>query len=493
MRIPLDRESSVPLYQQIARFLRAEIECGALAENTRLPSSRDLADSVGVNRITINNAYAELEAEGLIYRRLGSGTYVARLLASAPRAGEEPAQPRTWPQWQTDLKQISRLSNQDNFELAPPPAGNDFISFSRGIGSGELFPVDEFRKSIQSVLARDRTESLSYGPNAGYPPLRNTIAHILADQGILTTPDAIIVTSGSQQALWLVTSLLLRAGDAVLVEAPTYPGTLSLLRALGARAVGVPVDNDGMRVDLLEETLERERPRLIYTIPTFHNPTGACLSGIRRRQLIALAGRYDVPVLEDEFVGDLRYEGHAQPALKALDPDGRVIYISTFSKILMPGLRVGYIVAHGPVYEQLLRWKYLNDIATANLMQRALEAYINVGRYQAHLHRARRIYRRYRDGMVTALRRHMPPGTEWNTPQGGLFIWLRLPDGLDADALYPLAVQEGVDFAPGSLFFADERKSPHLRLNFAELPEQRMDEGIRRLARAVERCQAAAR
>ncbi|HEY9087242.1 MAG TPA: PLP-dependent aminotransferase family protein [Anaerolineaceae bacterium] len=488
MRIPLDRESSMPLYQQIAAFLKKEIECGALAENTRLPSSRDLADSVGVNRITINNAYAELEAAGLIYRRLGSGTYVARLLANGAGAIRQSTPAETWPQWQHRLKQISRLSSQDNFELAPPPSGSDFISFSRGVGSGELFPVDEFRKSIQSVLSRDRTDSLTYGPNAGYLPLRNTISHILADQGILTSPDSIIVTSGSQQALWLVSTLLLRAGDTVLLEAPTYPGTLSLLRALGARAVGVPVDQDGMRIDLLEAAIEREHPRLIYTIPTFHNPTGACLSSIRRRQLIALAGSRDIPVLEDEFVGDLRYEGHAQPALKALDPDGRVIYISTFSKILMPGLRVGYIVAHGPVYEQLLRWKYLNDIATANLMQRALEAYINVGRYQAHLHRARRVYRRYRDAMVSALRRHMPAGAEWNTPQGGLFIWLRLPEGLDSDALYPLAVDEGVDFAPGSLFYADERKSRHLRLNFSELPESRIDEGIRRLARAVQRC-----
>lgn len=489
MRIPIDRDSETPLYQQIASFLRNEIQCGALAEKTRLPSSRDLADSVGVNRITINNAYAELEAEGLIYRRLGSGTFVARLLDGVHARAGQPAGETVWPAWQMQLRRQAALTSQDSFELAPPPGGEDFICFSRGVGSGELFPVDEFRKSIQSVLTRDRTESLTYGPNAGYLPLRTTISHILADQGILAHPDTIIITSGSQQALWLVSTLLLRQGDTVLVEAPTYPGTLSLMRALGVRVASVPVDADGMRMDLLEEILQRERPRLIYTIPTFHNPTGACLSSIRRRQLIALAGQYDVPILEDEFVGDLRYEGHAQPALKAMDPDGRVIYVSTFSKILMPGLRVGYIVAHGPVYEQLLRWKYLNDIATANLMQRALEAYINVGRYQAHLHRARRLYRRYRDRMTAALRHHMPEGVEWVTPQGGLFIWLRLPEGVNAGALYPLAVEEGVDFAPGSLFYADGRESHHIRLNFSKTPEPRIDEGIRRLSRAIRRCQ----
>jgi GntR family transcriptional regulator/MocR family aminotransferase len=485
MRIPIDRDGEAPLYQQIAGFLRAEIQCGALAENTRLPSSRELADSVGVNRITINNAYAELEAEGLIFRRLGSGTFVARLQDTPPRGGEEVS--AQWPLWQARLRRQTRQSSQENFELSRPPVGPDFISFSRGVGSGDLFPVDEFRKSIQTVLMRDRTDSLSYGPNGGYQPLRATITHILADQGIMTHPDNILITSGSQQALWLITTLLLRPGDRVLVEAPTYPGTLDLLHALGAQAVSVPVDSDGMRVDVLEQLLRQEPAAMIYTIPTFHNPTGACLSSIRRRQLIALSGKYDVPILEDEFVGDLRYEGHSQPALKAMDPGGRVIYVSTFSKILMPGLRVGYIVAHGPVYEQLLRWKYLNDIATANLMQRALEAYINVGRYQAHLHRARRVYRRYRDSMVAALHRHMPAGVDWVTPQGGLFIWLRLPEGVDTGALYPLALEEGVDFAPGSLFYADGRASNHLRLNFSETPETRIDEGIKRLARAIRR------
>jgi GntR family transcriptional regulator/MocR family aminotransferase len=281
--------------------------------------------------------------------------------------------------------------------------------------------------------------------------------------------------------------LLLRPGDVVLVESPTYSGALDLFRSLEARILGVPMDEQGMQVEKAEEVLRTARPRLIYTIPTFHNPTGTCLSGPRRRQLIALADRYNVPILEDDYVGDLRYDGHAQPALKALDPGGRVIYVSTFSKMLMPGLRVGFLLAAGPVYEQLLLCKRVTDLATSSLMQRALEAYITVGRYQAHLRRACQVYRRRRDAMLAALSRYLPAEARCLPPQGGLFVWLQLPPGLSASELYPLALEEGVAFAPGALFFPGERAQPYLRLTFAMHPPEIIEEGMRRLGRAVER------
>ncbi len=486
MRIPIDRESRTPLYRQIVEFLKTEIETGALAATTRLPSTRELADSIGVNRITVNNAYAELEAEGLIYSRLGSGTFVAAGFENPQRVLEDRADASRWPLWQTRLAGQNRFTTQVT-SRQPAVEGADWILFSEGVGSGDLFPIDDFRKAIQTVLSHDRKDTLSYGDRAGYLPLRATISHILADQGILSRPENILITSGSQQALWLVMNMLLRPGDTVLVESPTYSGTLNLLRALDANIIGVPVDQEGMQVDQVEDLLRTAHPSLIYTIPTFQNPTGTCLSSMRRRQLIALSGRYNVPILEDEFVGDLRYEGHSQPALKSLDPDGRVIYISTFSKMLMPGLRVGYIAANGPVYDQLLTWKGLNDLATSNLIQRALEAYITVGRYQSHLHRACRVYRRSRDLMISALSRWMPADVRWYTPSGGLFIWAQLPAGFRADDLLPYAAEEMVDFAPGRLFFPDNQPSGHMRLNFAGVSPDRIEEGIARLARAVKR------
>jgi len=441
-----------------------------------------------VNRITVTNAYAELEAEGLVYSRQGSGTFVAPPLAALPESKGDRISISDWPLWQQEL--LSRtwlLAHRELDRLVESVSRPDLISFAGGLGDSELFPADDFRKVLQTVLRRDGTEALGYGDRTGYPPLRAKIAHVLTSQGIPTHLDHVLITSGSQQALALVAHLLLRPGDVVLVESPTYFGAIDLFRSLDVRLLGVPLDEQGMQAEQVEDALRSGRLRLIYTIPTFHNPTGTCMSGHRRRQLVALADRYNVPILEDDFVGDLRYEGRAQPALKALDPGGRVIYTSTFSKMLMPGLRVGFLVASGPVYERLLACKWVTDLASSNLMQRALETYITVGRYQAHLRRACQMYRRRRDAMLDALSRYLPASAKWLPPQGGLFVWLQLPAGLSANELYPVTAEEGATFAPGSLFFPAERSQPYLRLNFARHPPDIIEEGIRRLGRAVER------
>jgi GntR family transcriptional regulator/MocR family aminotransferase len=337
-------------------------------------------------------------------------------------------------------------------------------------------------------MRRDGIAALDYGERNGHAPLRESIAHILASQGVQTHAENVLITAGSQQALSLVSQLLLKPGDTILVESPTYSGALDLFRALDYKVVGIPVDGQGMQVEGLEKLLQQHHPKLIYTIPNFHNPTGTCLNGPRRRQLIVLADRYNVPILEDDFVGDLRYEGRIQPTLKALDPGGRVIYVSTFSKMLMPGLRVGFLVAEGPVYECLVNFKRVNDLATSTLVQRALEAYVTVGRYQAHLRRSCQIFRRRRDAMLLAIRRYLPSGVRFDPPQGGLFIWLGLSESLDAEELLPLAWEEGVDFTPGSGFFPDGMDGRNkLRLNFVAQPPPQIDEGIKRLAKAIRR------
>jgi GntR family transcriptional regulator/MocR family aminotransferase len=243
-----------------------------------------------------------------------------------------------------------------------------------------------------------------------------------------------------------------------------------------------------MQVEKLEKLLQQYHPRLIYTIPNFHNPTGVCLSSQRRRQLIALADCYNVPILEDDFVGDLRYEGRTQPAIKALDPGGRVIYASTFSKMLMPGIRIGFLVVEGPAYESLIHLKHVSDLATSNLFQRAVEAYATVGRYQSHLRRSCTIYSKRRDVMLRAIHREMPVGVRVVPPQGGLFIWMRLPEPISSGKLLPLACKEGVAFAPGCWFFLDGAGGEgFIRLNFAAHPPDIIEEGIKRLGRAMER------
>src|SRR5512138_2356073 len=488
MRIPLDRDSEIPLYKQIKTYLQQGILSGSLAADTRLPASRQLAHDLGVNRITVENAYAELEAEGLVFSKLGSGTYVLApdpLLPLSKNGFDTP-----WPLWQQNI-QDKTIRTKMSGRIPKASQHSNPISFASGIADANLFPAEDFRKVLQTVMRRDGIAALDYGERNGHAPLRESIAHILASQGIQTRPENILITAGSQQAISLVAQFLLKPGDTILVESPTYSGVLELFRALSFQVVGIPVDGQGMQVDRLEPLLQQHHPKLIYTIPNFHNPTGTCLNSARRRQLIVLADRYNVPILEDDFVGDLRYEGRAQPALKALDPGGRVIYVSTFSKMLMPGLRVGFLVAEGPVYDSLVNFKRVNDLATSTLIEHALEAYVTVGRYQAHLRRSCQIFRRRRDAMVTAIRRHLPSSIRLDVPQGGLFVWLQLPENLDAEKLLPLAWKEGVDFAPGNGFFPDGTGGTNwLRLNFvAQSPEQ-IHEGIKRLGKAIKHLSA---
>ena len=494
MRIPLDRQSSIPLYQQIEAYLRQGILSGSFATDTRLPASRQLARDLGVNRITVENAYAELETQGLVYSKMGSGTYVLPPDPLLTISKDGPGAP--WPLWQQSVESQNRMArNKLSEETLKKTMGHALhhpISFASGIGDAHLFPVEDFRKVLQVVMRRHGIAALDYGEPNGHAPLRETIAHILASQGLQTRAENVLITAGSQQALSLVSQLLLKPGDVILVESPTYSGALDLFRALGFQVVGVPVDEQGMQVEMLEKLLQQHHPKLIYTIPNFHNPTGTCLSSPRRRELIILADRYNIPILEDDFVGDLRYEGRTQPALKALDPGGRVIYINTFSKILMPGLRVGFLVAEGPVYEALVNFKRVNDLATSTLVQHALEAYVTVGRYQAHLRRSCQIFRKRRDAILVAIKRSLPVDVHLDPPQGGLFIWLQLPENLSSDKLLPLAWEEGVIFAPGSGFFPDGLGGKNwLRLNFVSQASDQIDEGIKRLGKAIKRLIAA--
>ncbi len=482
MRIPLDRQSSEPLYRQIEEFLRQGIVSGRLASETRLPATRQLARDLGVNRITVENAYGELAAGGLIVSRTGSGTYVLPLYPLRQPYSDLDA---SWPLWQRDAASaFTSPASPAPDELLKAVHHPDPIDFSGGVADARMFPTVEFRRTLQSILRRDGAAALEYGDPRGYAPLRATIARVLASQGLQTDPDAVLITAGSQQALSLVTQLLLRPGDTVLVEEPTYGKALELFHAHGLKVVGIPTDAHGMRVEVLESLLQQVPARLIYTMPNFQNPTGACLSSQRRRRLLALVDEYNVPVLEDDFVGDLRYEGHAQPALKALDPGGRVIYTGTFSKMLMPGLRAGFLVADGPVYAALAACKRTNDLATSNLMQRALDAYLTVGRYQAHLRRSCRIYGRRRDAMLAAIRRYLPGWVSVDPPQGGLFVWARLPATLPATDLLTKACAQGIAFAPGALF-SPAGNDAAMRLSFAAHPPEVIADGIRRLGQAM--------
>ncbi|MBK9614209.1 MAG: PLP-dependent aminotransferase family protein [Uliginosibacterium sp.] len=486
MYLPLDPKTG-PLFRQIEQQLREQIEEGRYPPGARLPSTRQLAEELGVSRITVKNAYAELESDGLIGPREGSGTYVLPPCCLC-EAGTEDEAGQTWPLWQ-----VEALAQNPPPPTERPPLGDGHpapVDFT-GAGDPRLFPAREFMQTMAAVIRHDGAEVLGYGPlQQQCPSLRHTIAQMLTNNGILCTEDEILLTTGSQQALALVCHALLKRGDAVLVEDPSYNFALALFRTLGLKLIGVPVDAEGMCVELIEPLLQKHRPRLIYTMPNFQNPTGACLSGERRRQLLALADRYNIPILEDDYAGDLRYEGRAQPAIKRLDPGGRVIYVGSFSKMLMPGLRVGYLLAEGPIRGILARHKRVTDLATSPLILRALEHFMSIGRYQAHLRRAGRAYGKRRDALLAAIRRHLPASVRIEAPQGGLFAWLQLPAGIDAEALLDQARRSGVLFAPGSRFFIEPAKGLRfIRLNFATRTPDEIDLGIARLAQALKASQ----
>ncbi|GAA3397144.1 aminotransferase-like domain-containing protein [Cryptosporangium minutisporangium] len=521
MRIPLDPNSLVPLYRQLESWFVDAITTGALPTGSRLPSSRALAADLGVSRVTVGTAYAELESAGLVVAAVGSGTRVAPVLPttagrSGPTtaaAGASPARRERepeWPAWQTAASAPADPS-ADPEPFADPPDGSsaepaagsaaerwvgmpgtggargpDVIAFT-GVGDPTAYPVAEFGRTIRQVLAREGASALSYGPDpAGDGSLRRTVTQLLASQGIGVPPESVLITSGSQQALALVCQLLVRPGDTVLVEEPTYDLALRLLRAVSAQLVGVPVDAHGMRVDVLGELLARHRPRLLYVVPNFQNPTGVTLTGARRRVLLELARTHGVPIFEDDFAGDLRYSGRATPAIKSLDDGGHVLYAGTFSKLLMPGLRVGYLVVDGPVRRRLVEAKQVTDLGTSLLLQRALDRFVTVGRYQINLRRAGRLYRERRDALRAALAEHLPDAG-FVPPAGGLFGWIALPAGVRSDALLRAARDRGVDVAPGSRFFLRPSDGAgYVRLNFAVQTPERIDAGVVRLAAAVD-------
>lgn len=339
-------------------------------------------------------------------------------------------------------------------------------------------PTAEFRRILTEVLDEDGAAALGPEHADGYPPLRRNLTGYLRQLGLDVTPDDILITAGTQQVIAMVATSLIQPGDRVVVETPTWPGALDAFQIRQAELIGIPVDSDGMRVDLLEQVLERERPRLIYTIPTFQNPTGAVMSAARRRALVTLAARYGVPILEDDHVREVRFGDPIPPPLAAFDRHGNVIHASSFTKSLIPALRLGYVVARGPLREWLTSLKRSSDLFSSTLMQRALCRYLEQGAVQRHWKRVSRVYRHRHATMLAALARHFPPGSTWIGVAGGLVIWVKVPPGVSVLALYDEALEAGVSFVAGAAFFPEPNDQPFLRLNFAAVEEARIDQGI---------------
>ncbi len=374
----------------------------------------------------------------------------------------------------------------------------EVISFAGGLPASEVFPTARFRDACCKVLENQSNLALQYGATEGYEPLREMIARHIARYGIKAKSENVLITSGSQQALDLIGKLLINAGDRVLVEAPTYLGALQAFSVYGADYLSVPSDEDGLRSDLLENPL-RSGPKFMYVLPNFQNPGGTTLSEGRRHELVLLADKYGIPIVEDDPYGQLRYEDEHLTPLVVLDREnlrrddgysiGNVIYLSTFSKTLAPGLRLGWIVAPPDVISKLVQLKQGADLHTSTFVQMVAYEVARDNFLDEHVKLIRRVYRERRDVMFDALTQYFPPEVTWTRPKGGLFLWVTLPEGMDAQQLFETALRENVAFVPGDCFYAPnghhEEARRHMRLNFSAAPPEQIREGIKRLSIAV--------
>ncbi len=371
----------------------------------------------------------------------------------------------------------------------------DVISFAGGMPAPEVFPIEEFKKACITVLEKNGPASLQYGSTDGYTPLRDMIARHSARYGINISRENILITSGSQQALDLLGKIFINPGDHILVESPTYTGAIQAWRAYGAEFIPVPLDDHGMLTSELEARL-RAGIKFIYALPNFQNPTGSTLSYERRLKLIELADRYGVPIVEDDPYGQLRYEGENLPTLAVLDSQtrsqnecysGNVIYLSTFSKTLAPGLRLAWVIAPVTVINRLVQAKQGVDLHTSTFNQIVAYEVAHGGFLDEHVKIIRKIYKERRDVMLDTLEENMPEGVSWTHPKGGLFLWATLPECLDAQTLFPDAVAEKVAFVPGTSFFAEGGGDNTMRLNFSNATPEKINEGIYCLSNVVKK------
>ncbi|MCW5889791.1 MAG: PLP-dependent aminotransferase family protein [bacterium] len=475
-----DRQGPAPIARQLADHLAGLIAAGRLAAGSKLPASREVATSLGVARNTVTAAYEMLATRGLVTAHVGQGTFVA--VATRGPAAPAAATPREFA-WDGLLARSARLRLPDMLlrsESGPPLP----FDFRGGRVEPSLLPAADLRWAFaRPFQQRARLAALAGHADAhGWPPLREEIARHLAGRGLACDAADVAVVGGLQHAIDLVAGLLVEPGDAVVVEQPGYFGATLAFAGRGADLLGVEVDDEGLRTDRLARVLRLRRPKLVYVTPATQSPTGVALSPARRAELLALADEHQVPIFEDDYDSDLRYRGPALPALKASDPAGQVIYAGTFSKILFPGLRVGYVVAARPLLARLVTMRWRADFGGGVVEQAALATLLTTRGLDRHLRRVRRLYAERLEVLASTLARTMPPGVRWRAPASGHHLWVGLPAGVDPDALHEAARARGVAYTRGEVFFADGRGGDQLSLAFSALDAAAIREGVGRLA-----------
>jgi len=487
--VDLESAQAAPLYQRIADSIRQDVLSGRLRRGERVPSTRTLAKELRVNRNTVAQAFEQLIAEGFLEGRHGSGTYVAREL---PHAQFNPAAPK--PNFQ-QLKRValansptppafySRIMSPDG----PLPVPGIDIDVRHGLPDVQAFPLRQWRRIVGNQLLVARKDRMNYGSAYGLVDLRKAIAAYLGRaRGIDCSHRNVLITSGSQQGLWLTASLLAGPNDRVMLEDPGYLGARSVLSSLGARIVPIPVDNDGALPAAVAAALKQEIvPKLLYLTPSHQYPTGVTLNAARRMELLDLAARNGFMIVEDDYDSEFRYEGRPVRALAGIDSAGVVCYIGSFSKVMYPGLRVGYVVAPQWLIDAMVAMKWHVDFMPAMLESAALAQFIEEGHFERHLRKMRALYAQKRDVLVGALQRALPGALAEPIPPGGMKLVVKVPRHLGREEALQRAAKAGVRMMDPSHCYMNPAGAPNkLVMGFAATPAAQLEEAARRIAAA---------
>lgn len=450
--IKLNRNSDEPMYLQLYENMKSLIENGSIGENEKLPAIRSLSKSLGVNNVTIVNAYKLLEQKGYVYSKVGSGTFV---MGSSDKYKD--------------------FSSDDMMEQGYVKIKKDEINFSTSTPNPRFFPVDDFKEALNEVLERDGGLAFGYQESQGYLPLRESINFYLKDKGIDVNIDDIHVISGAQQGIDIISKVLVRFNDRIVVESPTYTGAMAVFKSRGANIIEVPMMEDGIDTKELEKVLKTFNPKLIYVMTNFQNPTGISYSQDKKLQLLYLAEKYDAYILEDEYLSELNFYRQESMPIKALDGNNRIIYIKSFSKIFMPGIRLGFLVAPESISKAVLLAKHNTDISTSSLMQRAFDLYLRKKKWKHHIESMRDVYKNRYDCIVEELLK-ITPFIDFIPPKGGVHIWCKTD--IDSSVLGSEAKKRGVLIAPGRLFYLDERENNYFRISYAGIEDDEIIKGL---------------
>lgn len=460
--LKINRDSNKPMYLQVSDAIKELLDQGLIKEDDRLPAIRKLADYLEVNNVTIIKAYERLSEDQVTYKVRGSGSYIA-------------------PKSDKLVAEISEFDHAENLNLSLRNTEYDqytSYNFASATPKANYFPVTDFKKALNHVLDRDLGEAFSYQDSKGYYPLRESIAKYLEVFSIETRPETIQIISGAQQGLDIVSKAILSHNDTVIVEAPTYSGAIASFRSRGVKIIQIPMLPDGVNMKKLEALIKRYKPKMMFTMTHCQNPTGYSYSHKNKVELLALAHKYNFYILEDDYIGELIYEKKPPIPIKAMDEYNHVIYIKSFSKMLMPGLRLGFIIVPEVLMHSIQQAKEATDIATSGLIQKAFDIYLRNGQWYKQLNHMKKIYHNRFETMKHMLNKHLPRSVNFYVPKGGILFWVELPKQYDSRALYDYVNKTNVSFVPGELFFFHQEKSHAFRLSIAAVNEKEIEIGV---------------